>query len=205
MPCKETVAAGFWPSAWSAEQAAVASCEINELKVAEQGVFWTVFDPQTALTRVFRYQPELQFSACFTLEGFSVRSRVYEYGGGAFCLTEQGVVFTNEVDQQLYLQTWQGTPQALTARDLCRYADMQYDPLTHTVLAVEEEHCEQGVLHRLVRVSLALTPMQELAEPQVVAQGSDFYAAPRLSPDGQRLLWIEWQRPDQPWTQTQLF
>ncbi|MDY7220342.1 prolyl oligopeptidase family serine peptidase [Denitrificimonas sp. JX-1] len=205
MPCKETVAAGFWPSAWSAEQAAVASCEINELKVAEQGVFWTVFDPQTALTRVFRYQPELQFSACFTPEGFSVRSRVYEYGGGAFCLTEQGVVFTNEVDQQLYLQTWQGTPQALTARDLCRYADMQYDPLTHTVLAVEEEHCEQGVLHRLVRVSLALTPMQELAEPQVVAQGSDFYAAPRLSPDGQRLLWIEWQRPDQPWTQTQLF
>ncbi|MQT45109.1 S9 family peptidase, partial [Pseudomonas sp. FSL R10-0765] len=39
---------------------------------------------------------------------------------------------------------------------------------------------------------------------QVLAEGADFYAAPTLSPNGQRLAWIEWSRPHQPWTSTRL-
>lgn len=205
MPKRETFVAGFWPSTWSAEQAAVAGREINELKVSQHGVFWTVSDPLTGQTKLYRYNSAKQDGELFTPKGFSVRSRVYEYGGGSFCLTEQGVVFTNEVDQQLYLQTWQGLPQALTARHECRYADMQLDSVTQTLIVIEEEHSEQEVLHRLVRVPLVCEQSQPLLVPQVIVQGSDFYAAPRISPDGQRLLWVQWQRPDQPWTRTQLF
>jgi dipeptidyl aminopeptidase/acylaminoacyl peptidase len=117
---------------------------------------------------------------------------VYEYGGGAFCLTDAGVVFVNEADQQLYRQSLQGeTPQVLTS-GVCRYGDLHF---AHgQVLAVEENRNE----HRLVAIDLADGTRHLLAE------GADFYAAPTLSPDGQRLAWIEWSRPDQPWTATRL-
>lgn len=202
---QEACAAGFWSSDWSAEQAAAAGREINELKVSEQGVFWSETDPQTAQSLLYRYQHTRQSTSVFTPAGFSVRSRVYEYGGGSFCLTAQGVVFTNEADQQLYLQAWQGVPQALTQRSQCRYADMQFDALSNSIIAIEEEHQAQVVSHRLVQIDLPANNQSTCSEPRVITQGSDFYAAPRLSPNGQRLAWIEWQRPDQPWTQTQLF
>lgn len=196
-------AAGFWPSQWSAQQAAAAGKELNELKVSAHGVFWSESDPHSACTWVYRFEHATQASQRFTPDGFSVRSRVYEYGGGSFCLTDNGLVFVNEADQQLYLQTWQGAPQPLTRRHACRYADMQFDRLTQSLVAIEEEHCGQTVEHRLVRVSLTGLDEQACPAPTVLVQGSDFYAAPRLSPNAQRLLWIEWQRPDQPWTQTQ--
>ena len=74
----------------------------------------------------------------------------------------------------------------------CRYGDLQF--ANGQVLAVEE-HRDQ---HRLVAIDLADGTRHLLAE------GADFYAAPTLSPDAQRLAWIEWSRPDQPWTATRL-
>ncbi|HEX2806637.1 MAG TPA: prolyl oligopeptidase family serine peptidase, partial [Kineosporiaceae bacterium] len=37
------------------------------------------------------------------------------------------------------------------------------------------------------------------------ATGSDFVAAPRVSPDGRRLAWLAWDHPDMPWDGTRLW
>lgn len=39
----------------------------------------------------------------------------------------------------------------------------------------------------------------------VLAGGSDFVSAPRLSPDGKQLAWIAWDHPNMPWDDTVLY
>ncbi|MEX3774228.1 prolyl oligopeptidase family serine peptidase [Pseudomonas sp. MYb118] len=174
----------------SAANAVAAGVDFAELQVGEHGLFWNEYRPQDAACRLWHWRDGQ--AHCLTPAGFSVRSRVYEYGGGAFCLTDDGVVFVNEADQQLYRQSLKGeTPVVLTSGE-CRYGDLKF--ADGRVLAVEEQRDR----HRLVAIDVADGTRQLLVE------GADFYAAPTPSPDSQRLAWIEWSRPDQPWTATRL-
>lgn len=185
-------------SLWSAEQAAAASADFAELQAAHGGLLWVAFDPERARCGLFFWRDGA--SRELTPAGFSVRSRVYEYGGGACCATDQGVALVNEADQQVYhllLTPAQGEPQALTANASCRYGDLCFVPAWQALLAVEESHQGDAVVHRLVRIGLT-------GKRDVLVEGADFYAAPVADADGRRLAWIEWDRPDQPWIATRL-
>ncbi|MFP3757833.1 S9 family peptidase, partial [Cupriavidus sp. SIMBA_020] len=108
---------------------------------------------------------------CLTPDGFSARGRVYEYGGGSFCIAADAIVFVNEKDQQLYRQPIDGhsAPVTLT-QGTRRYGDLRF---SHgAILAVEED----GGTHRLVSIAL------DDGTRTVLAEGGDFYAAPCLSP-----------------------
>ena len=185
----ETRASSLKAEPFSAAQAVAAGMDFAELQLGATGLFWNEYRPEDAACRIWHWRDGV--AKCLTPTGFSVRSRVYEYGGGAFCLTPDGVVFVNEADQQLYRQTLDGSPEALTSGE-CRYGDVNF--ADGQILAVEEN----GDQHRLVAIALADGTRRLLAE------GADFYAAPTISPDGARLAWIEWSRPHQPWTSTRL-
>jgi dipeptidyl aminopeptidase/acylaminoacyl peptidase len=185
----ETHASSLKVELFSAVQAVAAGTDFAELKVTDAGIFWNEFRPQDAACRLWQWRDGVAY--CLTPDGFSVRSRVYEYGGGSFCVAGDMLVFVNEADQQLYRQALDGSaPQCLTRGD-CRYGGLE--SVDGRVLAVEE----QGNVHRLVSIELAS------GQRQVLAEGADFYASPQASHDG-RLAWIEWDRPHQPWTQTRL-
>lgn len=192
---------GHWPSQWSAADAAAASRDFAEIRAGHGGLFWLQYDPADARCSLWFWHEGA--ARCLSPPGFSMRSRVYEYGGGAFCLTAEGVAFVNEADQQIYLQKLSANgqlaePEQLTARSACRYGDLQFDPLGKSLVSVEEANDEQPVAHRLIAIALAD------GARSVLAEGADFYSSPTLSPNGERLAWIEWSRPDQPWTATRL-
>ncbi|MBO9550915.1 S9 family peptidase [Pseudomonas sp.] len=177
---------------FSAAQAVAAGTDFAELKVSAEGLFWNEFRPADGACRIWQWRD--QQARCLTPDGFSVRSRVYEYGGGSFCLGGDGLLFVNEKDQQVYTQRLEGgAPRALTDQSDCRYGDVQWHD--GKVLAVEERHGE-SVEHRLVAL--------DDSSREVLAEGADFYASPTISADGQRLAWVEWDRPAQPWTVTRL-
>lgn len=188
-------------SIWSAEQAAAASADFAELHAAHGGVLWVAFDPLQARCGLFFCRDGIVYE--LTPPEFSVRSRVYEYGGGACCATEQGVAFVNERDQQVYRIDigldggTHGAPYLITSHSHCRYGDLSFVPAWQALLAVEESHEGGAVVHRLVRIGLS-------GKREILVEGADFYAAPVADPNGQRLAWIEWDRPQQPWVATRL-
>jgi dipeptidyl aminopeptidase/acylaminoacyl peptidase len=188
-------------SIWSAEQAAAASADFAELHAAHGGVLWVAFDPAQARCGLFFCRDDVMCE--LTPPGFSVQSRVYEYGGGACCATEQGVAFVNERDQQIYRIDIgldggaHGAPYLITDQPHCRYGDLSFVPAWQALLAVEERHEAGAVVHRLVRIGLT-------GHRQVLIEGADFYAAPVADATGQCLAWIEWDRPHQPWVATRL-
>lgn len=179
---------------FSAAQAVAAASDFAELRICAAGVFWSEYQPSDGASRIWRWQNGQ--ARCLTPEGFSVRSRVYEYGGGSFCLVDDAVVFVNERDQQLYRQALDASAPHPLTHDIRRYGDLSF---AHgQVLAVEEEPGEPYPVHRLVAIDA------DTGARQVLVEGADFYAAPVLCPDGSRLAWIEWSHPEQPWTSTRL-
>lgn len=198
---KTAVPYGFWPSEWSAGRAASASRDFAELRVGHGGVFWIEYDPSDGRCTLWFWQKGA--AVCLTPAEFSLRSRVYEYGGGAFCLTDEGVAFVNEQDQQIYLQALSvggvALPVALTGHGACRYGDLQFDAHSKAILALEETQVANFAEHRLISICLAD------GSRSVLATGADFYSSPALDSSGRRLAWIEWQRPELPWTATTLW
>lgn len=182
-------------SDWSAERAVAAAGDFAELHVAHGGLLWAAFDPASARCRLF-LRREGQ-SVELTPPGASVRSRVYEYGGGSCCATADGVAWVEEGDQQVHWLRLGGSSRALTHRDDCRYGDLHYVPAWNALLAVEEENGSGGVSHRIVRLDAD-------GRRRVIAAGADFYASPVADGSAERVVWEEWDRPHQPWTRTRL-
>lgn len=140
-----------------------------------------------------------------TPAGFDVRTRVHEYGGGAFLLDQGQVYFSNDGDGRVYRQALGGEPEAISPAPpsprALRYGDFCLDRARGRLLAVREDHTAGGEPVNTV-VSL---PLDGQGEPTVLLEGRDFYAAPRLSPDGERLCFVAWDHPDLPFVAAMLF
>jgi dipeptidyl aminopeptidase/acylaminoacyl peptidase len=141
---------------------------------------------------------------------WNARTRVHEYGGGAWAVTAAGgLVFANFADQRLYrLDRGAAEPLALTPEPsqpaALRYADLRLVGRDE-VWCVRETHAPDGTISR----DLAAVPLDGAAATSAdairsVVSGSHFLAAARVSPDGRRLAWIAWEHPQMPWDGTEL-
>ncbi|MEU6999220.1 prolyl oligopeptidase family serine peptidase [Nonomuraea sp. NPDC046570] len=128
---------------------------------------------------------------------WSARSRVHEYGGCSYALSPGGLVFVNHDDQRLYLLRDGEEPTPITDENGLRYADLAVRD--DTVWCVSEGRPDDGKVTRAI-MSIPL----DGGEPREWVTGSDFYASPTLSPDGEHLAYICWNHPRMPWNGTEL-
>ncbi len=132
--------------------------------------------------------------------GWNVRSRVHEYGGGAYAVRDGVVVFSDFASGRVFVLRG-GAAVPLTGEGPFRYGDLRVHPDRGLVLAVREDHSgPDEPVNTLVTIGLD----GDASSPgTVLVSGADFYAAPELSADG-RLAWIEWNHPAMPWDATRL-
>ena len=142
---------------------------------------------------------------CLTPQAFNIRSRVHEYGGKCFCLLNDSIVFNNYVDNRLYRQVLEpgAVPEPITNDDRAGhgFVDLVASPAGDFIVAVSEKS-EEGAENR--NHIVAVNMERSSHEPQILISGRDFYAAPAISPDGDQIIWIEWDHPNMPWDHARL-
>jgi dipeptidyl aminopeptidase/acylaminoacyl peptidase len=139
-----------------------------------------------------------------TPEGFNARTRVHEYGGAAYVVDGGLVVVSDFETGRLHRLSSGGELTPLTPERPWRFADLVVDRVRNRLLAIREDHLPETIErhgepeNNLVAIDL------DSGDVTALVSGSDFIAAPRLSPRGSQLAWLEWSHPNLPWDGTEL-
>lgn len=204
-----TLPYGSWPSPLSAADIAGGSPRLDGARFVGPGaeIWWSESVPsergRTAVLRRGTDAPEVLLPA-----PWSARSRVHEYGGGAWTATDDGVLlFVEGSDQRVYRMTPGQEPVPLTPASL----GMSFGDLTWAAArsdagrlwAVRETQGAERVPRRdIVVIPLDGSAAEDASAIRSVVSGSDFLAYP--TPRGDRLAWIAWDHPDMPWDAAEL-
>ncbi|MER5750832.1 prolyl oligopeptidase family serine peptidase [Streptomyces sp. NPDC002088] len=192
---------GTWSSPVSEEHTAHSVFRLGDIQVDGDDVYWVEERPEEGgRAALVRRTPDGRV-ADVGPPTLSVRSSVYEYGGGSF-LVAGGTAYVVR-DQGLWRFGVDGEEAPLTPEQRSvRYADLSLDHRRQRLVCLAEVH-DGGRYpeHRLVSV-----PLHGGTEsPEVLVGDRDFLCAPRVSPDGEQLCWIEWSAPNMPWDGTELW
>ncbi len=139
-----------------------------------------------------------------TPEGFNARTRVHEYGGGAYVVDSDLTIVSDFDTGRLNRIGTAGDLTPLTPEQAWRFADLVVDRQRNRLLAIREDH-EPETLERHGEAENSLVAIDlDSGEVTVLVSGADFIAAPRPSPAGGQLAWLEWSHPNLPWDGTAL-
>ncbi len=197
---------GSWSSPIEAATVARAGRRLGAAAIAADGaVWWAEGRPDEGGRTVLMRRAPGGEPEVVTPAGTNVRTRVHEYGGGAWCLAgAEVVVFADFADQRLYRQRLGEEPAAITPEPpspgALRYADMRPTPDGDGIVCVRERDTGGEPVNEIVLLQLSGE-----GEPQVLAGGRDFYSFPRVSADGEWLAWTCWDHPNMPWDGTELW
>lgn len=192
---------GSWKSPITSDLIVAETIGIGEPSIADD-IYWGELRPREGGRYVLvRHTPDGTTTDLIP-EPFSARTRVHEYGGGAYAVAHGTVYFSNFSDQRLYRQDQGGPPRPITPEATFRYADYIVDDKRDLLFCVREDHSGPGeAVNALVIVKCA----GDNAGGSVIASGNDFFSSPRLSPDGKQLAWLTWNHPNMPWDGTELW
>jgi dipeptidyl aminopeptidase/acylaminoacyl peptidase len=196
---------GSWKSPITADSIVADSIGLSSIVLDGTDIYWLESRPQEAGRNVIVRRAEDGRITDITPPQYNVRNRVHEYGGAAYTVVDRQVYFSNISDNCLYVQDLNSEHpdrvRQLTHNQKKRYADFTVDIHRQRLICVQEEHDSAGFEALNTIVSIDITNEDDIC---VMAGGCDFYAAPRLSPDGSKLAWLSWNHPNLPWDGTNL-
>ncbi|XVF74166.1 hypothetical protein PTKIN_Ptkin13bG0038400 [Pterospermum kingtungense] len=212
---KITAPYGSWKSPITADMVSGSSKRLGGTAVDSQGqLFWLESRPSESGRGVLVKEAVKPGDEPIdiTPKEFSVRTVAQEYGGGSFSISggRDTVIFSNYEDQRLYKQSinFQDSCPVPISPDygepvVC-YADGIFDSRFNRYITVMEDRRESSIN---AATTIAAVPLDDgnIQEPKVLVSGNDFYAFPRLDPQGERMAWIEWAHPNMPWDKAELW
>jgi dipeptidyl aminopeptidase/acylaminoacyl peptidase len=196
---------GQWPSPISAAVVAAGASPLTQLALggADGGaVFWLAGRASEAGRNTLLRRSGAAITE-LTPAPFNVRTRVHEYGGGAYTVDGDTVYFSHFADNRLYVLHEGEEPVAITEPGSARFADFVVDRTRARLIGVRELHPADTASHAHPVNTLCAIALD--GTQTVLAQGQDFYSSPRLSPDGRSLAWLSWNHPCMPWQGTELW
>ena len=197
---------GSWPSPIAASSVAAQGLRLGAVSVDRANIYWLEGRPAEGGRSVLvRRSPDGRI-VDLTPAPFNVRTRVHEYGGGAYVVADDVVYFSNFSDQRLYRQSARDgeEPTALTAPGSWFFADATVDRPRRRLVCVREDHGVDG--HEPVTTLVGVSFDENASGAgEVLASGHDFYSTPRLNGDATRVSWICWRHPHMPWDETELW
>jgi acetyl esterase/lipase len=204
-PSQHTFAHGLWRSPVSAADVAAGARRFGTVAGDGAWVYWTEGRPEErGRQSIMRARPHRRGAAEELLPApFSARSRVHEYGGGELLAAGGRVWFVNHADQDIYELAPGPSPRRLTSEPATRFADMALDQVRGRLICVAERHLPGDRPPDNLIVAIDLDGPRAGMVGDLVT-GRDFYAAPRLSPDGTRLAYVAWDLPGMPWDEAEL-
>ncbi|HUF96562.1 MAG TPA: prolyl oligopeptidase family serine peptidase [Ilumatobacter sp.] len=195
--------AGTWPSPITAASLVGGADEVGEVVVDGPRVWWAESRPDEGGRTAVLCWADGSVAEVTSPEA-NVRTRVHEYGGGAWWAADGVLYYVDDADQRLRRQRVGEPPVLLTPEPLqpksLRYADGRVTPDGNWYVCVRERFIDHVVLNELVAIAT-----DGSMNVHRIAGGADFYASPRVSPDGSQLVWVQWMHPSMPWDSTELW
>lgn len=195
---------GAWPSPVPASLLASKPADIDGVYLAsDHRLYWLESRPQQGgRYALMRLDSGAGQPVEVTPSDFNVRTRVHEYGGAPYLVTDQALYFSHYGDHHLYAMQEGQAPQPITRSSEMRYADLGWDASRRRIIAVREDHRRSDIF--AINTIVAIDP-DSCADGQILVDGFDFFMYPRLSPDGSQLAWVAWNHPNMPWDGTELW
>ncbi|HIA64539.1 TPA: S9 family peptidase [Candidatus Poribacteria bacterium] len=193
---------GSWVSPITSNLIVSETVRLGQVVLDNESTYWTEGRPQEGGRNVIVHCTADGQKNDVTPEPFNVRSRVHEYGGGAFAVVDKTVYFSNYLDNQIYRQEMGSRPVAITSESGRRHADFVINQKQNRLVCVSEDHSD---LSRNEPVNSLVSLDLVDGTTQAIAFGNDFYASPCISRDESHLAWLTWNHPNMPWDGTELW
>ncbi len=192
---------GSWESPITSDLIVAGTIGVSSPTWHQNGLFWIESRPKEEGRNVLVKQEANGKDRDINPPPHNIRTRVHEYGGGAWLLHKGTIYFSNFFDQQIYRQYIdESSPNQLTEAEGLRFADGCVDAKRNRIIYVIEDHTVSGEAeNKIGAVDL------DSGEIDILTSGIDFYAAPVISPDGSKMAFMTWNHPDMPWDETRIW
>ena len=171
---------GSWKSPIAPDMVTQNSVRLGPVALDGDDIYWVEERPRDGARNVVVRRSPDGTTQDITSAPRNVRTRVHEYGGLCFWVSEGTLLFSNFSDGRVYRQEPSGDPAPLTPEGVdLRYADGMIDRARNRLICVREDHRESD---------------QDCAN-EIVALDLDGYGERRGSGIRKRLLRVSVSQP----------
>ena len=189
---------GTWPSPFSPSSVAASSPRFDGAVFVGDEIWWGESVPAEGGRRTVRSTSGAEILPA----PWSARSRVHEYGGGAWTADAAGTLYFVDADtQRVHRMSPGDAPTPLTPPGPA-HGGLRVQQ--GRLFAVREDLTSEPHRRAIIEIPVDGSAAEDAARLSIVAEGPSFYAHPALSPDGTRIAWVEWSAQRMPWQQASL-